>query len=76
MQNLGMLPTRSQHHFAASEAELHDLVNALAFFHAIFDPLRSEPVLAIVNAWQDVADDTHLPRLDALASKLAAADRP
>jgi hypothetical protein len=76
MTYLGTLPVRSQHHFAATESELNHLVNALAFFHAVFDPNRVEPILAIVNEWQDVANDTHLPSIDALATKLAAASRP
>lgn len=75
MDVLSTLPVRTQHHFAATDDELNDLVNALAFFHAVFDPNRTDPIPQIVAAWQAVANDTHLPRLDALATKLAAASR-
>lgn len=75
MQYLGTFPSRIQHHLAISDRERDDLVNALAFFHAVFDPNRVDPILTIVNAWSDVAADSHLPSLDALADRIARLDR-
>lgn len=75
MTYLGTFPVRCKHHFAVTEEELNYLVNALAFFHATFDPNRTEPILSVVNEWQQVAADTSIPRLDALAIRLAFADR-
>jgi hypothetical protein len=75
MQYLGTFPSRIQHHLAISDRERDDLVNALAFFHAVFDPNRVDPILAIVNEWSDAAKDTHLPSLDTLADRIARLDR-
>lgn len=76
MIDLGTFPVQVQHHLAINEREQSDLVNALAFFHAIFDPQRRDSTAAVIAAWQDVARDTHLPSVDALASKIAALQRP
>ena len=75
MQYLGTFPVRTQHHLAITDRERDDLVNALAFFHAVFDPDRSDSLASIVGAWRDVAKDTHLPSVDALATRIAQLDR-
>jgi hypothetical protein len=75
MQYLGTFPSRIQHHLAISDRERDDLVNALAFFHAVFDPNRVDPILTIVNEWSDAAKDTHLPSVDTLADRIARLDR-
>jgi len=68
MIHLGKL---TNHHLSITEDEQLQLVNALAFFHAVFDPDRTEPVLTIINEWRDVANDTHLPSVDKLATRIA-----
>jgi hypothetical protein len=75
MQYLGTLPVRSQHHLAVTDHERDLLVNALAFFHAVFDPQRTDPLPDLVAAWQDVARDTHLPSVDTLATRIAQLQR-
>jgi hypothetical protein len=68
MQNLGKI---TNHHLAITDFEQLATINALAFFHAVFDPNRSEAVLDIVAEWQDVANDTNLNLVDTLATRVA-----
>lgn len=75
MQQLGTFPVRVQHHLAITDRERDDLVNALSFFHAVFGPDRKDSPASIVDAWKDVAKDTHLPSVDALATRIAQLDR-
>lgn len=71
MHNLGTIIPGLNYHLIINEREQNDLVNALAFFHAIFDPKRSESTAALIKEWRDVAADTYLPGVDALATKIA-----
>ena len=68
MQTLGKL---TNHHLAISDSEKDNIVNALAFFHAVFDPARTDSRNDIISHWADVAKDTHLPSVDSLATKIA-----
>lgn len=68
MQNLGKL---TNCHLVVTESERNNIVNALAFFHAIFDPNRTESQAEIIKEWQDVANDTYLPSVDRLSTKIA-----
>jgi hypothetical protein len=68
MQNLGRI---TNHHLVISDAEQLHLVNALAFFHAMFDPARDVSIKDLISDWQGVADDTHLPQVDELATRIA-----
>jgi hypothetical protein len=68
MNYLGKL---TNHHLTVTDSEQLAVVNSLAFFHAIFDPNRSDSISEIVKYWQDVAADTHLSSVDALATRIA-----
>jgi hypothetical protein len=68
MKNLGRI---TNHHLVISESEQYHLVNALTFFHAMFDPAREVSIKDLISDWQDVADDTHLPQIDELATRIA-----
>ena len=68
MRDLGKI---TNHHLVISDAERLNIINALAFFHAVFDPHREETVLELVAYWQDVAQDSHLPSFDLLATRIA-----
>ena len=71
MNYLGKL---THHHLIVTESEQLAIVNSLAFFHAIFDPNRSDSISEVVKYWQDVAADTHLSSVDALATRIAKLD--
>ena len=68
MQNLGRI---TNHHLVISDSEQNDLVNALAFFHAIFDPARDVPTIDLIRSWRDVASETNLRHVDDLATRIA-----
>lgn len=68
MQNLGRI---TNHHLVISDAEQNHIVNALAFFHAMFDPARDVPTTDLIREWCDVAADTHLGQVDELATRIA-----
>lgn len=71
MNYLGKL---TNHHLTVTDCEQLAIVNSLAFFHAIFDPSRSNSISEIVKYWQDVAADTNLGSVDALATRIAKLD--
>lgn len=68
MQNLGRI---TNHHLVISDSEQNHIVNALAFFHAMFDPARDVPTTDLIREWCDVAADTHLGHVDELATRIA-----
>ena len=68
MQNLGKI---TNHHLVITDEEQLNIVNALAFFHAMFDPARDVSRDELIKEWQDVASDTFLPRLDELTTRIA-----
>lgn len=68
MQHLGKI---TNHHLIITDSELNNIVNSLAFFHAIFDPARVDSVPSLIAYWKEVADDTYLPSLETLATKIA-----
>lgn len=68
MNYLGKL---TNHHLVITEEEQNMLVNALTFFHDIYNKQRSRPVSTLVEDWQLAADDTNLDAMDALASRIA-----
>lgn len=57
-----------------TDEEQNMIVNALAFYNQFFkysgDSYRKE----IIEEWQDVADDTNLSAVDALATKIATSN--
>lgn len=69
MNYLGKGPT--QHHLVITEEERDMIVNALAFFHAIYDKRQQEPREEIISTWKDVANGTSLERMDQLATSIA-----
>ena len=71
MNYLGKL---TNHHLVITDSEQLAIVNSLAFFHAIFDPNRQDSVSEIIATWRDVAAETHLPSVDALATRAAKLD--
>ena len=71
MNYLGKL---TNHHLVVTESEQLAIVNSLAFFHAIFDPNKQDSISEIIAAWRDVAAETHLPSVDALATRVAKLD--
>jgi len=62
---------RINHHIVITDEEQYMIVNALAFFHASFDLNRDCSLSCLHNEWRDVALDTSLPAMDALATKIA-----
>lgn len=68
MNYLGKL---TNHHLTVTDSEQLAIVNSLAFFHAIFDPNRTDSISELVKHWQDVAADTRLSSVDALATRIA-----
>jgi len=68
MQNLGRI---TNHHLVITDTEQHHLVNALAFFNAMFDPARDVSTTDLIREWRDVALDTDLGQVDALATRIA-----
>ena len=60
-----------KYHIIVTDEDRNMIVNALAFYNQFFKytgyAYRSE----IVEEWQDVADDTDLNAVDALATKIA-----
>lgn len=71
-QHLGVL---TNHHMVISDAERDMIVNALQFFYATFGPERDFSLSCLFSQWRDVAQDTHLPSVDALATKIASIPR-
>lgn len=65
------LGTMTNHHLSISDSEQNAIVNSLAFFHAVFDPKRDVSLPELLATWQDVANDTHLPQVDDLATRVA-----
>jgi hypothetical protein len=69
------MPTETiNHHIIITDEEQNMIVNALAFYNQFFkysgDGFRKETV----EEWQDVADDTNLCAVDALATKIATSN--
>ena len=58
-------------HLVISENERDNIVNALAFFNAVFDPKRTDAIPAIIDEWRNVAEDTSINDVDDLATKVA-----
>ena len=69
MKNLGK--GYRNYHLVITAEERDMIVNALAFFHAIYDKRRQDPTEEITSTWKDVADDTSLERMDRLATSIA-----
>ena len=65
------MPTRINHHIVITDEEQYMIVNALVFFHANFDLNRDCSLSCLHSEWLDVALDTSLPAVDALATKIA-----
>ena len=59
------------HHIIITDEEQNMIVNALAFFEQSFQLGSNTPPSDVVEEWQDVADDTNLDAVDALATKIA-----
>jgi hypothetical protein len=68
MRDLGKI---TNHHLVISDAERLNIINALAFFHAVFDPHRDYTIGEIIADWQPVAQDSHLPSFDLLATRIS-----
>lgn len=70
-----MMPTKTiNHHIIITDAEQNMIVNALAFFEQSFQLGSNTPPSDVVEEWQDVADDTNLDAVDALATKIATSN--
>jgi len=68
------MPTKTiNHHIIISDEEQCMIVNALAFFEQFFQK-HSWATSEVVQEWQDVADDTNLSLVDALATKIATSN--
>ena len=66
------MPTKTMnHHIIITDEEQNMIVNALAFFEQSFQLGSNTPPSDVVEEWQDVADDTNLDAVDALATKIA-----
>jgi hypothetical protein len=65
------MTVKINHHIVITDEEQLMIVNALAFFEQLYSLNRIVDVNEIIEEWQDVADDTSLSRLDALATKIA-----
>jgi hypothetical protein len=68
MRDLGKI---TNHHLVISDEERLNIINALAFFHAVFDRNRVYPVADIVADFQPIAQDSHLPSFDLLATRIS-----
>ena len=69
------MPTKTiNHHIIISDEEQNMIVNALAFFEQSFQLGSVTPPSDVVEEWQDVADDTNLSAVDALATKIATSN--
>ena len=69
------MPTKTiNHHIIITDEEQNMIVNALAFFEQSFQLGSNTPPSDVVEEWQDVADDTNLDAVDALATKIATSD--
>ena len=66
-----MNTTTINHHIIITDEEQNMIVNALAFFEQSFQKDSCTPPSDVVEEWQDVADDTNLSLVDALATKIA-----
>lgn len=64
----------TEKHIVITDEEQNMIVNALAFFHASFDPKRDCSLSCLHSEWLDVAQDTHLPAVDQLATKIATSN--
>jgi len=58
-------------HLIVSESEQLAIINSLAFFDLFFKYSGDGYRKGIVDEWQDVADDTNLNEVDALATRIA-----
>lgn len=58
-------------HLVVSESEQLAIVNALVFFEHSFQENSVTPPSDVVEEWQDVANDTNLGEIDALATRIA-----
>jgi hypothetical protein len=68
-------PTETtNHHIIITDEEQNMIVNALAFFEQSFQLGSNTPPSDVVEEWQDVADDTNLDAVDALATKIATSN--
>jgi len=68
------MPTKTiNHHIIITDEEQYMVVNALAFFQEFFSSVENSASGAHHSwkEWQDVADDTNLDAVDALATKIA-----
>lgn len=69
------MPTETtNHHIIITDEEQNMIVNALAFFEQSFQLGSNTPPSDVVEEWQDVADDTNLDAVDALATKIATSN--
>ena len=69
------MPTKTiNHHIIITDEEQNMIVNALAFFEQSFQKGSCIPPSDVVEEWQDVADDTNLDVVDALATKIATSN--
>jgi len=71
-----MLTKTINHHIILTDEEQCMVVNSLAFFQEFFSCVENAASGAhhSWNEWQDVADDTNLDAVDALATKIANAN--
>ena len=58
-------------HLIVSESEQLAIINSLAFFQSFFKYSGAGYRAEQIKEWQDVADDSDLNQIDALASKIA-----
>ena len=69
------MPTETiNHHIIITDEEQNMIVNAVAFFDQLYSTNRIVDVNEVIKEWQDVADDTRLSHLDALANKIATSN--
>ena len=71
------MPTETiNHHIIITDEEQNMIVNALAFFQEFFSNVENAASGAHHSweEWQDVADDTNLDAVDALATKIATSN--
>ena len=58
-------------HLIVPESEQLAIINSLAFFEHSFRKNSVTPPSDVVEEWQDVADDTNIEGIDALATRIA-----
>ena len=64
----------TNHHIVITDEEQCMIVNALAFFHQYYKYNGDDYRKAVVDDWQDVADDSDITKFDSLASKIATSN--